>query len=182
MADQYISHKKRAIAHVMNHIKRGLDRATIIVETSARRNVSPGGPSGFKTSRGSGGLRGSIGREVDMRSLRGFVGTNLRYGRIHELGGVINPKNSQWLTIPVTDEARKARGATYMDDLNFIPLSSEKALLARSDDNFELDVQFVLVKSVTIPARPYLRPALYKNKDKITKALTRPLPPVPGVN
>jgi HK97 gp10 family phage protein len=36
---------------------------------------------------------------------------------------------------------------------------------------FQIDGQWITVRSVTIPARPYLRPALDENKDEIREAI-----------
>ena len=77
-------------------IRRNLDRAALLVQRAARRNVSPGGPSGFKTSHGGSGLRGSITHERTTDWTR-RVGSNLRYARIHELGGHIKPRSAKYL-------------------------------------------------------------------------------------
>ena len=161
---------------VLAHVGRNLNAAAIYVQTAARRNVRPGGPSGFKTSRGSGGLLGSIGREVNTRTLRASVGSNLRYARIQELGGMITPKDAKHLAVPISDEAKKSRGPRFMSDLVYIPRTGKSALLARTGAGAGLEVHWVLVDQVILPPRPYLRPALLGNRSRVTQILTRPMP------
>lgn len=74
--------------------------------------------SSNKILQDKGALRESI--DVDPRSNSVAVGSNLVYARIHQFGGVIRPKRSNCLCIPVGDG------------------------------------KIIKVKSVTIPARPYL--------------------------
>jgi len=71
--------------------------AAITVQNAARDNVRPGGPSGFVTSHGGRGLLGSITYEVDGAKKVARIGSNLKYARIHELGGVIVPVRANWL-------------------------------------------------------------------------------------
>lgn len=120
---------------VDRHMKQNLTRAAIIVQQQARRNVTPG-MSKFKTTRGAGGLKGSIGWEVERFTAR--VGSNLRYARIHELGGTIVAKHARYL-------------------------------------HFVIDGEHKMKKSVRIPERPYLRPALMDKKAEVRKALIRPM-------
>lgn len=105
--------------------------------------------------------------EVTPTRASNVVGTNLEYGPIHEFGGTIRPKKGKYLAIPIGSlkgspvgkglHLRKARGSTL--------------LLVDSAG----DAQYVLKESVTIPAKPYLRPAhndnLAKTQDAIAKVL-----------
>jgi phage gpG-like protein len=88
------------------------------------------------------------------------------YAAIHEFGGTIRPLRAKNLAIPTTKEARKAGSPRSMTDLKWIPGNGRVSYLVNDDG-----VQYVLVKSVQIPARPYLRPAYKDNKDKIQKAI-----------
>ena len=175
MASNFISHADEVRKRVNQHLLKNLDRATIFVQRAARQNAKPGGTAGFRTSRGAAGLSGSIGREIDPPRFHGRVGTNLKYARIQEQGGTITAKDKK-LTVPVSDEAKKSRGATYMNDLVVIPRKGQNTLLARIDENFDLDVQWVLVDSVTLSAHPYLRPALNNHRAEVAALLTRPMP------
>ena len=176
MARDFISHAEAVRKRVNAHLLRNLDAASIFAVRAARANLRPGGASGFKTSRGGAGLSGSVGHEINKALFTSRVGTNMKYARIQEQGGMITTKGKK-LTVPVSNEAKKSRGATYMNDLELIPRRGKNSLLARVGENFELDVHWVLVDSVTLPPRPYLRPALTKNRAAITKLLLKPIPP-----
>ena len=175
MASSLIFHIQKVVKQVRKHLVKNVTRAAIVAQRAAKANVKRGGRSGFKTSHGGAGLSGSIGYEINPQKLLGFIGSNLKYARIQEIGGTIRGHGKK-LSIPLTDEARKSGGPRTMSDLVPIPRKGKNTLLARLDENFDIDPQWVLVDEVTIPPRPYLRPAVYKNKDKIAKELTRPMP------
>ncbi|MBD5430139.1 hypothetical protein [Lactobacillus sp.] len=86
--------------------------------------------------------------------------------RANEYGAHIRPKNGQWLTIP-TKEAE--------DGDNGLPRSAKeiKGLFRPKGKNIlcvnrdgKLVVMYYLVKSVDIPARPFIRTAWIENKGK----------------
>lgn len=159
------------------HLVKNLSRAAIICQTGARRNARVGGKSGFKTSHGSYGLVGSIGWEVNESALIARVGSNLKYARIQEVGGTIRAKD-KLLSIPLSKEAQKSGGARTMAGLILIPKGKgrQHSLLVRPGTKGGFELHWVLVPSVTLPPRPYLRPALYDNRGPITAALLRPMP------
>lgn len=80
---------------------------------------------------------------------------DVNYALIHELGGVITAKNGHFLTIPVTEEARKSLGARTMN-LSYGKTAKGQPVLLDPATGI---VHWLLKKSVKIPARPYLRPA-----------------------
>ena len=80
------------------------------------------------------------------------VGTNIKYGAIHEFGGTIVPTRARNLAIPIGDMKGSPR---EHPGLSFTMRGGKKFL---EDDNGKL--QYVLKSSVQIPPRPYLRPAL----------------------
>jgi phage gpG-like protein len=87
------------------------------------------------------------------------IGTNLEYAAIHEFGGVITPKHAKYLAIPVNG----ATGSPMdREDLRAVLSGSGKLVLVD-----ETGVQFVLLDSVTIPAQPFVRPAVDENVEKI---------------
>lgn len=81
------------------------------------------------------------------------VGTNDIRAAIHHFGGVIRAKKGPFLSIPVTDAARRAGGAR-----NFpAPLhvaQTLKGLYILVDSKGQ--TQYILRPSVTMPARPFL--------------------------
>ena len=175
MASKFISHADTVRKRVNAHLLRNLKAASIFTVRTAKANAKPGGPSGFKTSHGAAGLSGSIGHEIDTAKFKSRVGSNLKYARIQEQGGTISSKGKK-LTVPISDEARKSRGAAYMNDLELIPRKGRNSLLARVGENFGLEVHWVLVDSVTLPARPYLRPTINNHRAEITALLLKPMP------
>lgn len=81
--------------------------------------------------------------------------TDLRYALIHEIGGTIVPKRAKFLTVPVTEAAKKAGSPRNMPGLHFGKTAGGQPVLLDQGGR----VQYLLRKKVTIPARPYLRPA-----------------------
>lgn len=81
------------------------------------------------------------------------VGTNLEYAAIHEFGGVIRAKKSKHLAIPV---GNRTGSPTKYSDLKVKKTAGGTLVLVDGGGS----LQYVLKASVTIPARPYLRPAL----------------------
>ena len=103
-------------------------------------------------------LSRSIHMEVAKRSssyVEIAIGTDLESAPIHEFGGTITPKNAKFLAIPVTEEARQyVSPRNFPRELHFVLGKTGGVLL---DDNDT--AHYLLKKSVTIPARPYMRPA-----------------------
>ncbi len=94
------------------------------------------------------------------------IGTSLVYAAIHEFGGEITPKNRQYLAIPLTNESRNRGPRDYPEPLRFVPIADGALLVDNAGD-----AQYVLRDSVTIPARPYLRPAIDTNRQEIEDAI-----------
>lgn len=81
---------------------------------------------------------------------------DVKYALIHELGGTIEPKNAKFLAIPVTETAGKKGSPRNMPNLKYAQSEKGQPLLVDATTGM---VHYVLRKHVTIPARPYLRPA-----------------------
>jgi len=192
MARDFISHAEAVRKRVNAQLLRNLKSASIFAVRAAKANLSVGGASGFKTSHGGAGLKGQMGYEIDASLFKSRVGNNLAYSRVHEGGTVgkggmlpdIRPKSAKALAVPIHPDAKKARGPRDFPDLVFIPGRGKPPILARIRSGgakrarqASMDVMYVLLKSVAIPPRPYLRPALTKNRAAITKLLLRPIPP-----
>lgn len=93
------------------------------------------------------------------------------YAAIHEYGGTITPKSAKNLTIP-TDNNRRADGSAIMTAKELF--SSGKSFVRNgtafmTESKGKIVPMFLLRKSVKIPARPYIRPALAATKDDILK-------------
>lgn len=138
--------------------------AALMVENAAKRNVQ----DKFNTK--SGEFVGSIGHKL--HRIQGFVqavtvGTNIKYGSIHELGGTIEPRDAQWLTIPMPGITGYARD--YQN--TFFAISKNNNLVLFQNEGGSVRPLFVLKKSIEIPARPYLGPALNENAAHLTKLI-----------
>lgn len=85
------------------------------------------------------------------------ITTNVRYWRIHELGGIIRPKRAKALTIPFPGVKGRARD---FDD-TFIA----KGVIFQKSESGPIPL-FSLKKEVRIPRRPYLQPSLRETEDR----------------
>jgi phage gpG-like protein len=87
----------------------------------------------------------------------------VRYAAIHEYGGTIRPSRRQFLTIPVHESLRTGAGvarfasARDVPGLQYAETSGGQRLLIHEDSG---EVFYLLRRSMTLPARPYLRPAI----------------------
>jgi len=136
----------------------------------------------------SGHLRRSIGHETDTGALtvkvgplaaaKGGDGTPIAYAAIHEFGGTIKPKRGKWLTIPSELAMTPAGVPRYpsardVPGLRFQPIDGSRALLVkdRKGRRARSEVWYYLVRSVTMPARPYLRPAASVSRNRFQRTI-----------
>lgn len=107
-----------------------------------------------------GSLRRAITHRVTDRPLRLDVGVlggaakGVPYAAIQEIGGTITIQKRQWLTIPLETRYRDKSPRGF--DLFFDTIGGKRFLMDRSTGK----AAYVLVKSVTIRAQPYLTPAI----------------------
>ena len=156
----------------------GLNRATLLLQNHIMKsfvktsnfNPSPaGGPPGTVT----GNLRRSIGM-MHITDFKYGITTSSRYARIHEYGGTVRPVSSRYLTVPTNPQAARirARHRSLRDapGLRFATMFGKKFLIKGPKKRPQ--IMFVLVRSVTLPARPFLRPAVSnpKVRDNMRKA------------
>lgn len=144
-------------------------RADIVRRLSrgSSRNApsQPGHPPHADTGR----LRQSIVWIVNKNKLTVKIGTSVIYGRILELGGTIRPKTAGALSVPISDAAKRHRGSpTIFPKRLTLIRSGGRAYLIESKSR-RTTIHYVLVKSVRIKARPYLRPAVTENLKNIEK-------------
>jgi len=107
---------------------------------------------GGKTLTLSAKLRNSIVAKVQGDIIR--IGSNLRYAKIHQEGGVITPKSAKMLAIPLTAIA-KVQEPKDFDNLFVYKSANNKVFLAQSKDK-KLVCHYLLKRKVVIPARPFL--------------------------
>jgi phage gpG-like protein len=86
------------------------------------------------------------------------MSNNLEYAALHQFGGTILPRNARMLSIPMTVEAQRAGSPRDFPRRLFIYRNDEDSLpmLAESDEEGGLVVHYILVHSVTVPARPFM--------------------------
>lgn len=94
------------------------------------------------------------------------IGTNAEYATVHEYGGTIRPKHAKSLAIPVSATAKKVKGPRDFPGKLFLVKTDDKVYLMGAKGK----IHYILVKSVTIPARPYLRPAVDEHRGEIEQA------------
>jgi phage gpG-like protein len=113
---------------------KGFREAMFVAEKWSKQSF---GMPGHLQSR-TGNLRRSINTEVQEsgKEIIGRIGTPVKYGPIHELGGVIKPIKGNYL-------------------------------------KFAIDGNWKSVRQVIIPARPFLKPSLTENQDKIRDIILR---------
>lgn len=115
--------------------------------------------------RDTGRLMSSISHKADEHSVT--IGTNVIYGRIQQLGGIIRPKKAKKLWIPSGWQTRKLMrrfGHTPSAVMKGMKAAgyklwqskSGKAMLASKEKGKKPFVVFVLKDKVEIPARRYL--------------------------
>ncbi|WP_225205385.1 hypothetical protein [Novosphingobium huizhouense] len=93
----------------------------------------------------------------DGKGVEGVWGVqDVAYALIHELGGTIEPKNAKFLSVPVSEAAKRAGSPRNMGNLAYVQSIKGQPMLV---DQHSGKVHYILKKRVTIPARPYLRPA-----------------------
>lgn len=151
---------------------RGLTRAAEALRTHIKLRKLSGEPLHART----GQLRGSVSYRVETRTdgVLARIGPHVPYARIQEFGGTIRPRRGQFLTIPLR-AAMTAAGATRFTARAIISSPS----IGGFEGTFFRDhilfgkrgkqavPLFVLKRSVTIPARSYLRSSLRESRQAI---------------
>ncbi len=121
----------------------------------------------------TGNLRRSITGEVVRADASGIEGAVMagggpravRYAAIHEYGGTIRPVNAKALAIPLKRAQNPNKSAKYasprqVQGLTLIwPKGSPRGWLVKRKKR-STEFWFKLVRKVTIPERPYVRPSV----------------------
>lgn len=152
----------------------GLDAASQVVAgemkrgfTRTARGVSS--PAGSPPGVQRGGLRNSI-AVGKSGPLSRRVGTNQPYGMIHEFGGTIRARGGA-MVVPIGPKGRRlAESGVNLRSLDLWTLRrpGKAPLLVQIDAaKGSITPLFALVPSVTLPARPWARPALARAKSQM---------------
>jgi len=146
-------------------VGRALEAGAREAERNAKRNLTGGNPLHVRT----GALRTSIRSEVDRARQEARIGTDLVYGPVHEYGATIRPREMRKLAIPVGGVRTWPR--RFAGPLFF--------RMTRGGLKFLVDaagkMMYVLKPQVTVPARPWLGPALTASKAKFADLMQRAL-------
>ncbi len=166
-------------------VRRQLLKTALEAEGKAKMRVTGGNPlktrSGRLRSSIRGGVRSKTGNRHEMEgylraggglNFGGVQGGQVRYARIHELGGTIVPRNARYLAIP-TDIQRTASGVSragprQTPNLAFAQALGGQPVLVNTQTGA---AHFLLRTRVVIPPRPYLRPSIKEAADKLPAAM-----------
>lgn len=147
-------------------IAAGLERAGALLADGIAEGLILGRYGLTMRHPGQGGLAGGVQHWwVDRGRMMLAVGVPSNhpaapYAAIHEHGGTIRPRNARALAVPLSAEARQYSSPRDMADLQYIPRRGRPPLLARvlhkRGQEAGLEVHWVLLRSVTLPARRWL--------------------------
>ncbi len=138
------------------------DKLTVIgsfISSEAKKNAMRSG--------GSGQLANSITYKVQGNKVK--ISANTIYALIQELGGEIRPRKAKALAAPIDRESKGKLPADFPDLFPIYEKGKAPLLVVKNGD--EIKPLFILLKSVTMRAHPYLRPALYNNRNAIMALL-----------
>ena len=106
--------------------------------------------------------------EIHVGVLSSADGELLKIAAVHEFGATIHPRNAKNLAIPLSPRAR-GRSPRDFDDL-WTYDNGEDRFLVRDKGKAGLEFLYLLLPSVTIPERSFIRAGYDGNKDLLAKA------------
>ncbi len=151
-------------------IGKALDESAKLVEAESKRTIYSSPPRTLGQETG-GRLRSSLYHQLDTTRLRAYVGSALIYAPVHEYGKTIRAKNKPYLMFFLTEE--QLGGFTRVKYSVNKYTGERRAVKAMTRGQYFKGKRghWVQVKEVTIPARPYLGPALYHEREAIRNEL-----------
>jgi len=182
---------------VREGIARALDYSALAIQKEVQANLSrhgrqpsrgvstgamPGVRTGHLRRSWQAGKPGSVKRTENVRSPISpsiTVGSNVKYARIHEYGGIIKAKRVKYLTVPLNRRAEQmliAAGGKIRNIPGLFRIGRESGTfggvlaIRTGKKNAKVVALFALRRSVRMPARPYIRPAVRKARPKIIAA------------
>lgn len=178
-------------------IKTGMTAASLEVERHMKESVLAG--QILKTRTGA--LRSSISSVVTESggNIIALIGSGVRQGRratydassgrwnadgrlpyadIHETGGIVKPRNSKYLAIPLPAALTaagvlKKRPRDYSDTFVRKSKGGNLMIFQKVGQRGKIRALFVLKKSVTIPARKYMTITAEAMRDKVIDIIDR---------
>jgi hypothetical protein len=146
------------------------ERVGLKAEARAKLNATGGAGPRVRTGRLRASIRyavrpGASHIDVALSAGSGRAGKPVKYARLQERGGTINAKPGRYLRIPLPPAKTGAGVDRYGGPLREIARGKFTVIKSRAGNLLLIDIAsgtpwYLLRKSVTIPARPYLRPAI----------------------
>lgn len=106
--------------------------------------------------------------EIHVGVLSSADGELLKIAAVHEFGATIHPRNAKNLAIPLSPKAR-GHSPREFDDL-WTYDNGEDRFLVRDKGKTGMEFLYLLLPSVTIPERSFLRAGYDGNKDLLAMA------------
>lgn len=111
----------------------------------------------------------------DKKILVGIVGDAgsdvMAIDHAHEYGATIKPKKGKYLAIPLTKEAELAGSPRAFNNLRFVNAKGGNLLMVRDKKKgggkTQSEAMFLLVKSMTLPERSFIRASFDADKTKL---------------
>lgn len=173
---------KNAGKELVSTIRKRLYEAALTAEAEGKRNATTilHARTGRLRASIAGRVQEGPGDALDIVLRAGATtGADLPYAAIHEYGGVIRPVRRKWLAIPLPI-AKTAAGVSRYQTPRDVP--GLRFMLSKRGNALLVDKTgvpwYVLRKSVTIPKRPYLLPALLKAGSRLQNQLMRDVPAI----
>lgn len=168
---EFSKNLERSANEYRKGVKLMMFRALTILEAAIISNIR----RNFRV--GTGRLINSIAnskvvRDLDDMTIEATIGpVGVPYGAIHEFGGTILPKK-KFLAIPLDpvkgpDGVARAKPLDFRGRSRFAVLNGKLFLMVKEGDTWT--PYFLMKPSVKMPDRPYLRPALEKNRERIAQ-------------
>lgn len=121
-------------------------------------------------------------QEMEQKKIRvGIVGGKadsdiMAIAHAHEYGATIKPKKGKYLAIPLTKEAQAAGSPRAFSDLRFVNAKNGNLLMVRDKKKrggkTESEAMYLLVKSVTLPERSFIRASFDAQQEELGGIVT----------
>ena len=117
-------------------------------------------------------MRKLNGCEIKIGILSEVGGEMLMIAKVHEFGATIRPRNAKNLAIPLRPDMRDV-SPTELDDTWIYTSDEGNRFIVQDVGEDRIEFLFMLVPSVTIPERSFIRAGYDTNKAKITAAVKK---------
>lgn len=172
----YRSNRGRLQSVLLGAFNEGVGAAAAVLASGMKRIMSRG-PRGMSSPEGTppnvqrGQLRNSM-QSTPGHNLRAYAGSNVKYARIQDKGGIVRPVNARALTVPIGIRGRRASELGGARGMNLVPIRTRGGKLLLIDRNDKVPI-FVLKDIVHLPARPWAMPALNANSRAMVRTFNR---------